>query len=644
MDKMTNGTDPEVCYYQDGDKNSPVKHDYVEAKRKESTCRELGYVLYRCVRCGHVFKKELEKIPHVPVDKEIHKRRLTCMQPFRYYQVCINCGGEIPVENKEAEIAQHKFERIPSECREATCAEPGIIYERCMYCGEIKTTQIPALNHDWGETFKKPDACEKPYLYLRKCKNCGIEEPDPSVPEESKEIRRHNFQKVDRESVKATCEQDGQDVLECLICHRRPAPRIIPKLSHNLVGEIKQEYNGCEKPYLMLKKCSMCGKWYPAPGAEEIIAHHNYVRSSELSVAPTCTSTGSIVYVCEFCGDRAEAEQLPKLPHDFTEEYEQYNGCGQEITIVRKCKSCGLVETISGTGRLANHDYVKDEASVVKATCAAEGSYKVKCSKCGDEKTYKIARLAHRFGPRYEQYNGCEEKNTYLHKCELCGTIEAIGFSDKPTEHNYVPVENEKVEPTCSTEGYYMAKCSLCGEKKRIDLPKLEHTFEGKGEKKYDGCGKPFILVRTCKVCGAKDESGRSEELAEHILETVPEKCARANCIQEGLKVEKCVREGCDFVKETPIAKTGHRFDDETFIRIQPTCTSTGTKSHNCVVCGETVDLEGRIPKTRHEYVENDELRRICKYCGKEGRRSPEFFVMVATVIAGVMIGILFGL
>ena len=59
------------------------------------------------------------------------------------------------------------------------------------------------------------------------------------------------------------------------------------------------------------------------------------------------------------------------------------------------------------------------------------------------------------------------------------GVVLTANFKADAHEHNYVEVEDTRVNPTCTNNGSAKYKCTICGEVIEKELPALGHDWDG---------------------------------------------------------------------------------------------------------------------------------------------------------------------
>ncbi len=140
-----------------------------------------------------------------------------------------------------------------------------------------------------------------------------------------------------------------------------------------------------------------------------------------------------------FAASNASATEIAPLPLD-ADDYNTYVAatCTADGSYTLKCTRCDYVEeavVIEAFG----HDYVVNADESTEATCVSDGETVSYCSRCGDKKTEVVA---------------------------------AAG------QHNWVLVPENCVAPGCETDGSDAYICSVCSETKTEVVPATGHDFE----------------------------------------------------------------------------------------------------------------------------------------------------------------------
>ena len=195
--------------------------------------------------------------------------------------------------------------------------------------------------------------------------------------------------------------------------------------------------------YIDLNK-SAGGKYLYLMMARETTEGHDYSISKKTEDVPaTCGKDGSLTlyYECGLCG--ASYKDVTKV-YPATGDHTDEKGDGDH-----ECDVCGLEEVT---------DHVPGEAQKegVKApTCIAKGYYYnvVYCKECEEELEYTIVYTD--IDP-----NNHKDGKDADHNCDRCG---ALNIEDHTPGK---PVEENRIEPTESTDGSYkkVIYCTECGK------------------------------------------------------------------------------------------------------------------------------------------------------------------------------------
>ncbi|MCH5199187.1 MAG: hypothetical protein J1E34_09820, partial [Oscillospiraceae bacterium] len=151
------------------------------------------------------------------------KSGATCEAAATYYYSCTVCGE---VEKNDAHTFTsgsalgHKFEWVIDV--DSTCTSTGIMYEKCVNCGETRNenTVIDRKSHKLSETKKNEPTCTTAgNIEYYTCLNCAKLFKDSACTKEvtvSEIILRatgHNYQQAERKE--ATCQSEGYILYVC---------------------------------------------------------------------------------------------------------------------------------------------------------------------------------------------------------------------------------------------------------------------------------------------------------------------------------------------------------------------------------------------------------------------------------------------
>uniref|UniRef100_UPI004027EEF8 GDSL-type esterase/lipase family protein n=1 Tax=Gemmiger formicilis TaxID=745368 RepID=UPI004027EEF8 len=173
-------------------------------------------------------------------------------------------------------------------------------------------------------------------------------------------------------------------------------------------------------------------------------------------------------------------------------------------------------------------------------------------------------------------YSSATISFTMPQNADAGGVVLTANFKADAHEHNYVEIEDTRVNPTCTNNGSAKYKCTICGEVIEKELPALGHDWDG---------------------------GVRSGDYITYY----------------------CRREGCSETK-TEESQHTHTYD-EGIVTQAATCGAPGVLTRTCAICGQQIQEE--IPATgQHQYGEavrdGDYLVMNCIICGhSESTYSP---------------------
>ncbi len=206
----------------------------------------------------------------------------------------------------------------------------------------------------------------------------------------------------------------------------------------------------------------------------EICSNENMVTQV---VKPTCTEYGYTVHTCQDCGDtyKSDFTYSDPLAHDDEIISKTDSTCTSTGSIDYICKVCGYKHT--ETIPKLPHTY---EERVIEPSCSKDGQKIYRCTKCGYTYTEAIPTLPHSFIDTVIEPTACTDGYT-LHKCSICG----YEYTDEIV-HVDNPVHNFK-------DGI----CTVCG-KSDIYLYQSEHNYSPNTDKTWtvsrDNAAKLYLI------------------------------------------------------------------------------------------------------------------------------------------------------
>lgn len=282
------------------------------------------------------------------------------------------------------------------------------------------------------------------------------------------------------------------------------------------------------------------------------------------------------------------------VEHVFTDTVTP-SDCSADGVITHTC-DCGYSYTSVSETDKAHHTWSDDYKELVPATCATAGSKAKYCTVCGaiDESSKTVIDpLGHDFGEWVEEISAtCTGKGMKVRTCSRC--------DGKDVEE--IPVAGHKwgkttvVAPTCTNGGYSTHTCTECGITEIFDLTDAtSHNFSTK-----------TTVAATCVAAGYKETTCSNAGCYYDVVETIPATgehtygdeivLTTANCISDGVSEKEC--SVCHKVERTVTPKlTEHTFGDWTTLA-EATCYTNEIQQHSCKICGKTETKE--IENTAH--------------------------------------------
>ena len=460
-----------------------------------------------------------------------------------------------------------------------TCTTDGVKTYTCTVCEETKTEDIPALGHDYSDTFTidKEATCTEAGSKSKHCSHCESVTEVTTIP-----ALGHDLVYIDSGNV---------HTVSCKRCYID-----LGTGSHEWNdGEVIKEptcTNTGSKSYL----CTWCNKnmmdEIPAKGHTEVV---------DKAVAPTCTTTGLTEGKhCSVCEEVTKAQEvINALGHTAVVDEAVPVSCTTDgLTEGSHCSVCGTVIVAQNVIPATGHDLVID--AVLDATCTEDGlTEESHCSICGEviKAQEVVPALGHTMVIDEAVAATCITTGlTEGSHCSVCGETIVAQEVIEMTDHSLERVPG--YAPSCTiaglTDGW---ECSACGyvDTEQQDINPLGHTVKKVAAKDptctEDGNNEHY----KCSVCNAvfSDAEGESETTLEavtlpatgHFSENVEAKAATCieNGLTEGSKCSVCdaILSGCEV-----ISALGHDYqyqyiDDQQHCRTCSRCDFRAEEGHN---------------------------------------------------------------
>jgi len=497
------------------------------------------------------------------------------------------------------------------EAVEATCTRPGSTAgTRCADCEMVLSgvEEIPVIDHTWVDA-----TCTAP----KTCSACGGTEGEPLGHDKSGDWQ---FDENNTTHYKL-CQREGCGIEIESEKHTGGTPTCTAEPVCATCGKAygeKLAHQYDETSYLHDED----GHWHKCKSCDAVTDPVGHTYGEGIVTNPTCGEEGYTTYTC-VCGYAYADGQVSALGHDYVDHEAQAPGCEtigwdtyqtcsrcdystyQEkpatghsevidkavaptctetgLTEGKHCGTCQKVLTAQKIVDALGHDEVIDQA--VAATCTATGLTEGKhCDRCGDVLVAQTVT---------SKTDHAEEKITAIAAtctqtgwteglgCAICGEILKAPVETGLAEHT--PVTDTAVDATCTTAGKSAGShCGICNTTltAQEEVPALGH----------DEVTDPAVAP-TCKDTGLTEgkhcsRCGTVLIKQEVIEETQDHKWSGGKCTV------------CDIPSD---GVCDHEPDEEKTVVVEPTCTTAGSTTCTCGICGltyvaDTTNALGHLP------------------------------------------------
>lgn len=465
---------------------------------------------------------------------------------------------------------KHKHSWQTVTVREADCARSGLQKTVCAACGETKGQKtLPRAAHKLsGWTVKTKATCESKGLKVKKCGVCG------------KIIERRQTAALAHQPGKAkitapTCVNAGSKVISCKLCGHIIKEETLAAKGHQPGDWEITKPATYGKEGERHKVCTVCGEVLETEAIPALIsggssACSHQVVNWNVTKAQTCTEAGSKSGTCSVC-KQSVTESIPATGHNWSDwTITTAATCTADGVETRTCQKCKKNETraIKAIG----HEESETWTVAKEATCTTTGTETNYCAHgCRTAvSTREIPKLPHKLTEQEEKAATCTEAGQQKHwKCTVCGTLFADEAGSTETKRDAVTI-------------------AATGHKTTNHHPRVEKTCEKDGTKEYwtcDTCHKVF------SDAGCTQETTVKAMIIPkaHVLyaeDWEPDLSASnpATCTTAGTISAKCRVCGDKITQESQ--PLGHKFGEWKVVT-EPTDTTAGEKQRTCTRCGD---------------------------------------------------------
>ncbi len=401
--------------------------------------------------------------------------------------------------------------------------------------------------------------------------------------------------------------------------------------------------------------------------------HIKGMTVTEMRRAASCINIGEgtkLTYckVCNCIIERDDNYTEKMTPHSWSSWTEVSSKLCGDTTRQRRCRNCGLVETETEGG---SHKWAEDYTIDKEPTCINPGYKSKHCTVCGisnPEDTVPVGTLAHQAGDVKTKITeatcteeGQKETTVYCVNCmvEMGTTYETIpakghvfsewaavetnnpesttlkrvcqicGYSETKTDdkdHNWDTNWTIDKAATCTSDGSRSHHClNGCGSTKDSE------TIPAMGHKPQDAV-REAVMPSTCTDAGRYNDVIYCDTCNERISSTPVTVPALGHTMGEWEEIisqstgevneqRKC--EVCGYTETRGMDLENHKWNKESTIDVEPTCTTGGSESIHCSVCGLTKPGSSKpIPAKGHTWGEWKEL--VSPDCDDSGAQERE--------------------
>ena len=363
------------------------------------------------------------------------------------------------------------------------------------------------------------------------------------------------------------------------------------------------QYNSTEYPATCtvdgytLCECIYCDKSFNANIVKA--PGHKYIKTT---VAPLCEEEGYDLYKCKVCGDSYQENYKKVLGHLVFKQETIAPTCVDAGYTINYCK-CGY-EWLTDEKAELHHSYV---STVVEPTETKQGYTVNNCSICGDSYCSDYVNPKGHSYTVTETAPTCESNGTIIHTCD-CGEFYA---EEIPTKGHHYVLESFSV-PTCTQQGVKTYKCRNCNSLYTESVDVIPHDYTYKIVITEPTCNEQGYCTNYCS-CGATsvtdyvEASGHTYE----IISTVD-----ATCTSEGSVTTECTVCGHKYTETIPALGNGHDYKLIEFTSLG--CVTSQYELYECSQCG-IQKYENIVVAEGHTY---DTCDTVSPTCTQDGNRT----------------------
>lgn len=643
-------------------------HNFLDENYKynnDAKCEIDGTETAKCTRCDATDTRTAEgtALEHKFTNYK-ETKEATCLENAEETAECDNGCKTTHTREVPNSALGHKADTWKHNDGTETCCELGTKTGLCVRCNEEFTAPEDRSDYYAPHTYAKDENGEIVYVFVKDSETCtkdGVERaycinntthadgknwdcghylertakgtkhdhkfPDP-VAEKDQYISNND----------GTCQRDGTMYALCTECKTAKKTVTEPnsKKNHYIANWISDGNATCEKDGTKHGECAYgCGyEEKDVPDVGSALGH--WFRDYKESKAATCTENRERTATCErregCTATETVTDKNTALGHDWSDWafVGEKADCTKGGTMERHCQRTGCTEKEDKTVDKTEHtwSWVTIEEEGKKTDCTTGYKKHQVCSVCNavrENSEVEVPGGAHHFVLVVDKAATCTEEGQRKVACDVCGAVESDVTIPKTGHLNTYLDESTVIAATCKDEGYSGdIKCTLCDEvveKGHETDVTSEHVFTEYFPVTVATCTNNATEKATCSVCGNAENTREVPGSAlGHDWSTEWTQGKAPTCTEDGTKVVKCQREGCDAEKtmRNPGSALGHKWGEWKTIT-EPTCTYPGKAEKSCEREGCTVKVEKQLRQLSHtpgEWVIDKEAS-----CTEEGLR-----------------------
>lgn len=565
----------------------------------ESTCKQEGLRYKSCTVSGCTYKKE----EIIPINKSAHSYQqksiniqVTCEVTGVETYACLWCGKEC---TKLVEKLPHTFNEDKwAVIKKASCADPGRERNYCTVC-EAKVIREIVVEHDPEDevVVRIEPTCTTEGVECFNCKNCStlVKKPVPVVAE------NHVFTENPFDITGLTCKKDGKGKVVCKDCGLIKEVTVSKSTAHNylewtIVTPLPEDANCATSGALgsRVRYCDVC----KTNTAMEAFAPEHTLAKGYTTRLSTCIKEGYNRGDCIICMETNVTVKLPidEDAHLWDEIVLKEATCEEEGELLKIC-SLNDGHVVREVIPKLEHS-VTNNWEVIEPNCVEPGFRYNWCISCDSYVTEEIPvdKDAHVFAEDVvwvqdpDNKPTCYSEGAEVAMCQKCFKL----ISRSVPKHYNTRVVYSYTAPTCHTEGRIEYACTACSTGQVVSEiipidPDAHVKSSRKNPVKLPDCHSEGLMAYTCIFQdyvyeGEEDEPESVDPTPHTVSDWVV--TVKPTCKTTGLKVRKCVNEGCNH-EESRVMAAAHNFTTWRIVE-EATCQKLGKRERYCYTCKET--------------------------------------------------------